>query len=204
MKKTLILVPFLFFALLSFAQDKKELKVKYGKISEEEIKMTSYSKDPDAAAVVLFDKGYYTFTLSSGSVNGYERHVRLKIFKKEAYDKANFRILFSQKYSGSPDIKGACYNLENGKLVETKVTSDNIKEESLNKYLDVKKVTVPGVREGSIIELKYTITSKRNYVNLADWYFQDDIPTIWSEFEMQIPALVVLTKVGQGDRKSVV
>lgn len=190
MKKALMLVPCLFFTLLSIAQDKKELKVKYGKLSEEEIKMTAYDKDPNAPAVVLFDKCYASY----GSIRTYERHIRIKIFKKEAYDKANFRILFSRKFKENPDIKGICFNSEEGKLTETKVTGDNIKEESLNKYLDVKKVTVPGVREGSIIDLKYTIYDP----GLYDWYFQDDIPTIWSEYEMQIPAFYVFTKVGQG------
>ena len=45
-------------ALLIAQNDAKPLKVKFGKISEEELKMTQYDKDPDAGAVVLFDKGY--------------------------------------------------------------------------------------------------------------------------------------------------
>ena len=193
MKKTLILVPSLFFALVSFAQqdNKAELKVKYGKISEDEIKMTAYSKDPDAPAVILFDKGY----LSLGNFNAYERHTRIKIFKKEAYDKANFVIPYSQK--GEEHISGlkaTCYNMENGKLVETKASSDNMKEESLNKYLDVKKVTIPGVREGSIIEIKYTL----NNPGMQNWTFQDDIPTMWSEYETVVPSFYNFTKLGQG------
>ena len=191
MKKTLILVPCLFFALLSLAQDKNELKVKYGKISEEEIKMTAYSKDPDAPAVILFDKGYLSF----GSFNAYERHTRIKIFKKEAYNKANFQILYSRKGDESiSGLKATCYNMENGKLVETKASSDNMQEESLNKYMDVKKVTIPGVREGSIIEIKYTVTNP----GIQNWTFQDDIPTMWSEYETVVPSFYNFTKLGQG------
>ena len=191
MKKALIFLAILFVASISHAQSKEELKVKFGKISEQEIAMKAYDKDLDAPAVILFDKGY----ISWGRFDSYERHIRIKIFKKEAYDKANFRILFS-RYSQESlgGLKASCYNMENGKLVETKATSDNIQEEAINKYRDVKKVTIPGVREGSIIEMIYTIRNP----NIQDWYFQDDIPTIWSEYEMLIPEYYIFSKIGQG------
>ena len=84
--------------------------------------------------------------------------------------------------------------MENGKIVETKATSDNILEEEINRYRNVKKVTIPGVKEGSIIEIKYTI----NNPDMRNWDFQDEIPTIWSEYEMLVPEYYVFTKVGQG------
>ena len=192
MKKALIFLAILFVACISYAQSKEELKVKFGKISENEIAMTAYEKDPDAPAVILFDKGY----ISWGKFNSFERHLRIKIFKKEAYDKANFRIVFSRNSEEAVDaLKASCFNMENGKLVETKATSDNIREEAINKYMDVKKVTVPGVREGSIIDIRYTIINP----NIQDWYFQDNIPTIWSEYEMLIPEFYYFTKIGQGN-----
>ena len=191
MKKALIFLAILFVASISHAQSKEELKVKFGKISEQEIAMKAYDKDLDAPAVILFDKGY----ISWGRFDSYERHIRIKIFKKEAYDKANFRIVYSRDRDQIVDgLKAICYNTENGKLVETKATGDNIKDEAINKYMDVKKITIPGVREGSIVEIKYTIRNP----SIQDWYFQDDIPTIWSEYEMLIPEFYVFTKVGQG------
>ena len=191
MKKALISLAILFVATISHAQSKEELKVKFGKISEKEMAMTAYEKDPDAPAVILFDKGY----ISWGRFDSYERHIRIKIFKKEAYDKANFRIAYSRDRNQMVDgLKAICYNTENGKLVETKATGDNIQDEAINKYMDVKKVTIPGVREGSIVEIKYTIRNP----SIQDWYFQDDIPTIWSEYQMLIPEFYVFTKVGQG------
>jgi Domain of Unknown Function with PDB structure (DUF3857) len=194
MMKQLILTCLLSWAFISVCvaqKEKLELKVKFGKISEEEIKMTSYEKDPNAPAVVLFDKGF----LSWGNFDGFERHVRIKIFKKEAYDKANFRIIYSRSNKQTvQSLKATCYNMENGKLVETKVTSDNIFEETLNKNINVQKVTVPGVKEGSIVELKYTIGNS----GVRDWAFQEDIPVIWSEYEMQIPDFYIFSKIGQG------
>jgi Domain of Unknown Function with PDB structure (DUF3857) len=191
MKKTLISLAILLIAVLSHAQTKEELKVKFGKISDKEIAMKSYDKDPDAPAVVLFDKGYF----SRGNFNGFEKHIRIKIFKKEAYDKANFRIVFNRGTEESlADVKASCFNDENGKLVETKTTSDNIHDEQLTKDIYVRKITIPNVKEGSIIELKYTI----NNPDMKDWTFQDDIPTIWSEYELLIPDYYFFTKIGQG------
>jgi Domain of Unknown Function with PDB structure (DUF3857) len=194
MMKQLILTCLLSWAFISVCvaqKDKLELKVKFGKISEEEIKMTSYEKDPNAPAVVLFDKAFF----SRGNFNGMERHIRIKIFKKEAYGQANFRIIFNRGTKEVIDgLKATCYNMENGKLVETKATSENFFEESLNKDIFVKKVNVPGVREGSIVEMKYTI----NNPDIRDWSFQDEIPVIWSEYEMQIPDFYLFGKIGQG------
>ena len=191
MQKALVSLAILLIAHLSFAQKKEELKVKFGKITDQEMAMTSYEKDPNAPAVVLFDKGY----ISWGGYNSFEKHIRIKIFKKEAYDKANFRIVYNTNIDESVrEIKASCYNIENGKTVETKVTNDNIHDEKLNKYIYVKKITVPNVHEGSIIELKYTISNP----TIKDWTFQDDIPTIWSEYEMLIPEFYIFTKIGQG------
>jgi Domain of Unknown Function with PDB structure (DUF3857) len=194
MKKQLILsclLSWAFFSVCVAQKEKLELKVKYGKISEEEIKMTSYEKDPNAPAVVLFDKGY----LSWGNFSGMERHIRIKIFKKEAYGRANFRILYNRESKEAIEgLKATCYNMENGKLVETKATSENYFEESLTKDIFVKKVNVPGVREGSIIEIKYTIANP----DIRDWSFQEEIPVIWSEYEMQVPEYYIFSKIGQG------
>ncbi len=199
MKKTLHVVLLCTFTILCvlptvvFGQktEKLELKVKFGKISDEEIAMKNYDKDPEAPAVILFEKGF----LSWGSFEAFEYHTRLKIFKKEAYDRANFRIMYNRDNKQSVSgLKAACYNVENGKLTEIKISDDNIVEEQINKDLFVKKITIPGVREGSIIEFKYTL----NNPYMQDWAFQDAIPTIWSEYEMHVPDFYIFSKVGQG------
>jgi hypothetical protein len=194
MKKQLILMCLFSWAFLSVCvaqKEKLELKVKFGKISEEEIKMTSYAKDPDASAVVLFDKGF----TSLGNYDAFEHHIRIKIFKKEALNKANYRIVYSRQNKQSiQSLKASCFNLENGKLVETKAESDNIFDETLDKYTDVKKVNVPGVKEGSIIDIKYVISN----AGVRNWSFQDDIPAIWSEYETQIPNFYIVSQIGGG------
>ena len=62
----------LLFCLVLFAHpvfaQKKELKVKFGKISKEELDMKAYPADPVAPAVVLFDKAYLNHKIGRAHV----------------------------------------------------------------------------------------------------------------------------------------
>jgi Domain of Unknown Function with PDB structure (DUF3857) len=201
MKKLILNIIVLFLSIQIFAQNTEELKVKFGKISDAEIKMKSYEKDPTAPAVVLFDKASldYEYDEKKFFRGSYYRHARIKIFKKEAYSFANIQLLYKttgfdmQRIS---DIKAVCYNFENGKMVETKLTDENIFDEKLTKRISVKKLSIPGVKEGSIIEFRY----KFNYdgIEAPDWQFQEEIPVVWSEFEAEIPEFFVFLPIIEG------
>jgi Domain of Unknown Function with PDB structure (DUF3857)/Transglutaminase-like superfamily len=181
-----------------FAQ-KKELKVKFGKISEAEIKMKDFADDLAAPAVILFDKGTVTndFNSQTGFVLRFEHHKRIKIFKKDAYEMANIQIFYF-KWQRIQDLKAVCYNQENGKTEEVELKKDNIFNETLTKNRLVKKFTIPGVKEGSIIEFQYDIVDE-NSVSIPDWTFQDAFcPTIWSEFQAEIPTFISFKKMYHG------
>ncbi len=197
MKKLFLFSLALMSMTIVFGQ-KKELKTKFGKVSDDEIKMTAYKEDTNAPAVVLFEKGdlFYTYNNEIGWIQTFERHIRIKIFKKEAYDYANitFPIYGDEKVG---DLKGITYNLEGGKVVETKLNSDNIFTEKLATRISVKKINMPAVKEGSIIELKYSVTNNYSY-SIPNWVFQDQIPTIWSEYNVEVPERVVYSKMSFG------
>ncbi len=164
--------------------------MKYGKISDEEVNMKLCPFDSNASAVVLGDIGYTRFFITEEDVNvSFERHVRIKIFNKEAFYKGNFSFRLYKLSSGEEEkilsIKGHVYNLNNGKLEKSKLTNDNIFNDELDKNHDIVKVVMPDIKEGSIIELKYTMQSPFLF-NLQPWYFQDDIPTVFSRYEAGI------------------
>ncbi|MBC7774022.1 MAG: DUF3857 domain-containing protein [Phycisphaerae bacterium] len=178
----------------------KEPKMKYGKISDEEISMTSYSPDPAAPAVVLFDKGIVThrYNSTSGFTLEYEHHKRIKIFNKEAYGFADLALFF---YKGQKvtEFKACSYNLEGGKVVETKLNGENVFDEKLTSQVFVKKAAIPAVREGSVIEFKYTVLDEGIGIPVDEWVFQNAIaPTIWSEFEASVPTFIEYKKHAQG------
>ena len=193
-----LLLCLLFFSSALSAQD-KELKVKYGKISDEEMAMKSYTKDPAAPAVVLFDKGRIThrYVESTGFLLEFERHVRIKVFSKEATHLGDVFIFYfaSQRVN---DLKATSYNLENGKIVETKLDKDNVFSEKLTRSRMVKKMTIPAVREGTVIEYKYSIVDE-GAVGIQNWVFQRrEIPTIWSEYQASVPTFIEFRKMSQG------
>ena len=70
-----------------FAQKGKEKDntMQFGKLSDAETQMTFYDKDPSAAAVVLFDRGFLDLDMKEqSSFDGtFRQHTRIKIFTKE-------------------------------------------------------------------------------------------------------------------------
>ncbi|MCO4293474.1 DUF3857 domain-containing protein [Solitalea sp. MAHUQ-68] len=181
---------FLTFLLFPLAILAQKPTIKYGKVSMEELTMPVYSKDSSANAVVLADIGntYFSFTNNEFEVV-HERHCRIKIFNKAALDAAEIIIPY---YSGVntkekiTQLKGATYLLENGKISEYKLDSKAIFDELVTGNYRQRKLTLPNVKEGAVIEFVYTIRSD-SYTFFKEWEFQTDYPVIWSEYTGKIP-----------------
>ncbi|MBI3221057.1 MAG: DUF3857 domain-containing protein [Bacteroidetes bacterium] len=196
--KNLLVAFTLFSSIVATAQ---KSPVKFGDIPMEDLKMTVYSKDSSAAAVVLEDYGIaYITVIGDAPVLNFERHTRIKILTKEGLDYANTSILVY--HAGSTEekvqaLKAASYNLENGKVVESKLSKDNIFKEKVNRNYNRQKFAVPNVKVGSVIEYSYRISSEF-FTNFPNWSFQSTIPTRWSEYWAMIPDLFTYEKYMQG------
>jgi len=194
---------FVFLATFAFSPvfgQKKELKVKFGKLSDAEIAMTSYEQDPAAPGVVLFDIGTVTndYNSSQGFNMVFERHLRFKVFKKEAFTLADINIQH-HKDNRVSDVKAISFNMENGKMTETKLTKENIFVEEITKYQRLTKFVVPSVKEGSIVDIKYSWSSGGGIGMPNTWVFQrENVPTIWSEFKADVPMFIEFKKMAQG------
>ena len=77
---------FFFASFLTLSSFLSEAKVtsKFGEVPMEELTMKSYARDTSAAAIILFDKGSTALINSQSGMLTYKRHVRIKIFSKEA------------------------------------------------------------------------------------------------------------------------
>jgi len=145
-------------------------------------------------AVVLGDLGFTTFNYNNdkGFQIVFERTKRIKILKKEGYEYANQEIYLYKSGSGGSDkeklsgLKAITHNLVDGKIVETKLKDDGIFEEEFNDNNNIVKFTFPNIKEGSIIEYNYKITSDFIF-NLQDWTFQSTIPTVVSDYRVRVP-----------------
>jgi hypothetical protein len=186
---------------LTFSASAQKSPIKFGEIPLEDLKMTSYDKDSSAAAVVLVDYGEaYIQVTTMDAVLKFERHVRIKILKKEGLQWADAFVPLYQ--SGSREervsgLKAATYNLENGKIVETKMPKESVFKEKFNRNLNHQKFTLPNVKEGSVIEYTYTIVSDF-FTNFPNWQFQRTIPTRLSEYWAIIPDFFFYEKYMQG------
>jgi hypothetical protein len=185
MKKLLLIISACFLAFTSsFSQFEAP---KFGKIEMSDLKMTQYDKDTTAGALILFDDGQSHFTVD---VNCrfqfiYERHVRIKVFKQTDANVGDFIIRLNKKGEYISEIKGVTYNLVDGKIVKTNLNNDKIYKVEGKYYID-KRFALPDIKEGSIIELYYSITSGDLY-NLRKWDFQYHYPALWSQYKSTTP-----------------
>ncbi len=177
--------------------------VKFGDVSLEEVTMTSYPSDSSAKAAVLYDYGVSEIVFNSSNYwfqLQFERTTRIKILKREGYSFADFQIPLYHNSSGKEklsSIKVTTYNIENGKIVETKMKSDGLFTEKYDQNTDIIKFTAPNVKEGSVIEVNYKVFS--DFLNyFRDWEFQSTIPVAWSEYRAFIPEYFYYDKYTQG------
>lgn len=164
----------------------QEYSKKWGKISQKEVDLKVYEKDPDAKAVVLYDIGESVFI---DTEHGYDiqftRTKRIKILNNSAIEQAEIKLPYYVDGYGKTEIyreiEAISYNIENGKLVKTPLDEAHIYEEIINENWRSKNFVVPNVKEGTIIEYKSVLETPFHF-NLPDWIFQDVIPTIHSKY----------------------
>src|SRR5690606_26468950 len=125
---------------------------------------TAHPLEPDAPAAILFESGktYMEFSEQQGFMLITEVDIRIKIYKKDGYSWANRAIDYYIGQNPPEKInisKAFTYNLVNGSIEKTKLKSEGEFDEKPNKYTGVKKITMPNVKEGSVIEYRYQITS---------------------------------------------
>nr|WP_319397866.1 DUF3857 domain-containing protein [uncultured Carboxylicivirga sp.] len=182
MKKCIVI----FLLILStqiFAQNKRP---EFGHLSPNDLKLKECSFEKEAPAVVIFDYGDSRFLHASdgGFYIQFKRHTRIKIFNEGGYDQAEIIIplhLSDTRREKATNIKGYTYNWVEGGLQQTPLDISQIYEEKVSEYLYQKKFAMPQVKDSSIIEFTYTIESPF-HVHFRDWEFQNDIPTIYSQY----------------------
>jgi len=194
----------LFFSGNPFAQEKSN--VKFGNVSEKDFNTKIYPIDSNASAVVIADIGYSAI---EGNTKGwfslvYKHFKRLHILNKNGYDAANVSISLYADGDAEEELnklKAVTYNLENGKVVETKLdVKASVFKDKISKNRVVKKFTFPNVKEGSIIEYEYTITSDF-LQNLQPWEFQGAYPRLWSEYNLALPEFLGYVFLTRGYKK---
>ncbi len=179
----------------------------FGVVTAATFAPTVYSIDSTADAIVLFDRGEVNFDPSSYERRfSYilERHVMMRILHKNAVNNLAAFTLATPRGGEVPFIdkfKGATYNLEDGRLVVTKLDKSNIfKDEGKN--FTQEKVAFPNLKEGSVIEYSYRIIYPGAFI--PPWTFQGAYPELWSEYDITVPTLFDYAVKHQGYQKYVI
>jgi hypothetical protein len=199
-KQTLALCAIILCGVASAVAQKNRPKVKFGDVKPEDFAPAAYRVDSTANAVYLYESGKSAFV---GNNQGYvsiehKTHIRIRIMNKNAFDVATVVMnIYGNNSDGQKleQLDAATYNLVNGQVVATKLDKGSIFKEKDGNYLK-HKFTFPNIKEGSIIEYAYQITTPG--YQIPTWYYQGDYPRLWSEYEVTIPALYDFAFVKQG------
>jgi hypothetical protein len=194
----LLMLPF-----IGLAQKKLQRSyLKFGDIKEADFEPKAYEVDSNASAIVLADIGESKF---EGNNDGFfsivhKHHKRIRIMNKNGFDNATVSIGIynnGSKEEKLDDLEAFTYNVENGKVVVTKLDKASIFKDKITKNYTIKKFTFPNIKEGSILEYRYTIITPY-YQYLRDWEFQGSMPRLWSEYYVSVPSMFDYVMFNQG------
>ncbi|WP_372794251.1 hypothetical protein [Lutibacter sp.] len=197
MKKITLLL-FLLFTIVSFSQNSADYV--FGEISYDELNLKKYDLDTTANAIFLLDIGSTEFLTKLDEIaREKQRVVSTKFYKK-------IKFFNSEEFENQGTIKIRLYNntLEKDAVIDIKAVThnnfektyldeENIYEERLNDNWREVKFTMPNLKEGSIVEVEYTIESPFTF-RLPSWIFQTDIPVKFSQYTASIPGNYVFNR----------
>jgi hypothetical protein len=186
MKKTLSLF-LLVITISSFAQD-----YKFGKVSKDELTESFYPLDSTADAAYLYRKRrtYFDYIPNNGFQMVTEIHERIKIYSKEGFNMATKSVAYYDPEIGERQsvnsIKGYTYSLVDGKVVKEKLSKKSVFNEKKNSSYSIKKITMPNIKVGTVLEIKYKLVSPYTS-SINDIEFQYGIPVKKLDYQVETP-----------------
>jgi len=194
MKKITPLI-ILFFTLFSYSQ--KNTDYTFGQVTNEEINLTKYLKDTTANALVLYESGNTIFKIDYNKIIiSTTYYTKIKIFNQEGFDNGTFTIpLYKSKSKEEKaiNIEAITHNNVN----KTYLAKSQIFEERVSEKWSEVKFTMPNLKDGSIVEVKYTVETPFIF-NLTGWQFQSNIPKLFSQYKASIPGNYIYNRQLKG------
>ncbi len=177
----------LFVTFFTFTLGHAQREIPFGKISTEEREFITYEKDSTANAVVMYEKGNNFFAIIADRIRLVKEYrVKIKILKQEGYRHGTINIPYYHNDKVTETVKNIKAVTHNGGA-QTYLAAKDIFDSDITDRWSEKKFTLPNIKVGSILEYTYRIESPFIF-NFNGWYFQSDIPKMYSEFNAKIPA----------------
>ena len=184
MIRTLLLV---FFVSASTLQAQEIYNSSDIKVTGAEIEATSYDRDSTANAIYIYEKGFSRF-MDNGNYNLFTDYsAKIKIFNREGYKHANVAIkLFRNDKSREKihNLVATTYYVENGIKKSATLDPQKVYTEKNENY-DLIKFTFPNLVPGAVLVYSYLKESPFIF-NFEPWYFQGEIPKIYSGYDTEI------------------
>ena len=173
----------LLFPLFFYAQQLPQPE--FGKPSQEELEMTVYDMDPNADAVILYERGDYEFAVVDHSLKLIKKIYRkIKILTNEAKEFANVSV-HTFRTNDEREWLSKIKAVSTSDFETIYVAKEDFHPTHNNGNTEW-RFTFPNVQKGSILEYEYVIVSPFIF-NLEGWVFQNNVPTIYSAFHATIP-----------------
>ena len=155
-----------------------------------------YSIDPDASAVVLYERTEIEISYLYNSLRRkYTLHKLIRILKASALNEANVHVWYKDNYFGKVQkIKGTTYNLVGNEIVTDEIDKDDLLKKEVTQKLNSVSFSLPSVKEGSIIEYSFEVYSS-TAESVFTWQLQDKYPKLESVFSMDYPPTLELTSI---------
>ena len=188
----------IFISALGFSLSAQKPIMKWGKVDDKVLEMSTYPGDKEADAVILGAFGYLTFDLTNPKyVVAFEQHHRIKLFNQNGIDTYGNQRISYYSFEGSSDVTSlkAQVILPDGSKIS--IDKKDIVDQKLDDYWSEIVIPFSNLEPGAIIEYQFTLRS--NYtVSLVDWYFQREIPVRQNELYMKVPMYYEYIVLNQG------
>ncbi len=173
--------------------------LKWSKLSEAEMNLKITKLDSSASAVILGE--YQNINVQYGHII-IQTHVRLKILNRNGLEHADVTLPYYVKdeLEKITSVKAQTINiLPGGKLEKTEIKGSEVFTIDINENWKAKKFTFPSVKEESIIEY-ISLKTTKDYLSLDEWYFQKELPVLYSELEVVFPDDLVYSSLMSGNK----
>ena len=164
----------------------QEPDYRFGKVSEEELRMERYDRDPDAEAVILYEELRTYFLIGNQFTRMTDYFIRIKVLKAEGKEYADINLPYVFQRENYANLYAVAYNLVDGKIVKTPLKKQYLFREQVGDEQWMLKFSIPEVREGTVIEYRYRMNS--DFVTyIPSVVVQHDIPTVRMKATVEIP-----------------
>ena len=184
--KQLFLLFLLIISASSFSQN--QFNSEDLSVTRYDLSMNTYEKDSTANALVLYEYGNSYIDKSTFKLVT-EVKQKLKILNREGFDYAKTEVFLygdGKKKEKISNISATTFNLVDQTITKTVLDKSQIFEQKFNENYTIVKFAHPDVKIGSVITYSYTLETPFMF-KFKEWYFQSNIPTLYSQYKTSIP-----------------